>query len=200
MLLCCGINPSRPVGNRFGAVRGSGHVNMLSAITRSVSPRAKSRWLAFVGIVSLAGVILLTYALTSGTGEMLTRNTVRLSLVWYAAALLLMLRLGPADWSAATAPGKLARWCWTWALRVFPGPRDDGVPLLSRLVACRRAGTNPRDKRVRRGALRQLSVRSRSGSPTPRSGGFGQHGTRLAHHGSTACCTASCCSWLSTAR
>jgi hypothetical protein len=50
---------------------------------------------------------------------MLTRNTVRLSLAWYTAALLLMMRLTPRDWKAATRLGALARWCWTWALATF---------------------------------------------------------------------------------
>lgn len=70
-------------------------------------------------VVLLAAVMLATYAYATDVGEMLTRNTVRLSLAWYAAALLLMLRLVPRDWHAATRVGALARWCWTWALVTF---------------------------------------------------------------------------------
>jgi hypothetical protein len=52
-------------------------------------------------------------------GEDLTRNTVRLSLLFYAAALTLMLWLGPGDRAATTGRGRLARWCWTLAWAVF---------------------------------------------------------------------------------
>lgn len=72
------------------------------------------------GAALLAAVLVLTYLLAGDTGEMLTRNTVRLSLAWYAAALCLMMRLhGANDWRAATTEGRLARWCWTWAVVVF---------------------------------------------------------------------------------
>jgi hypothetical protein len=70
-------------------------------------------------VVLLAAVILTTYAYTADVGEMLTRNTVRLSLGWYAAALLLMMRLTPRDWHVTARFGTLARWCWTWALVSF---------------------------------------------------------------------------------
>jgi hypothetical protein len=69
--------------------------------------------------VLLAAVILATCSFASIVGEMLTRNTVRLSLAWYAAAILLMMWLTPRDWQAATCVGALARWCWTWALVTF---------------------------------------------------------------------------------
>jgi hypothetical protein len=49
----------------------------------------------------------------------LTRNTVRLSLAWYAAALCLMMRLNPVDWLAISNLGNLARWCWTWGVVCF---------------------------------------------------------------------------------
>jgi hypothetical protein len=70
-------------------------------------------------IVVLAVVIVATRALSADVGEMLTRNTVRLSLAWYAVALLSMMRLTPRDWRATTRLGALARWCWTWALVTF---------------------------------------------------------------------------------
>jgi hypothetical protein len=71
------------------------------------------------GTLVLVLVVAMTLLATHNVGEMLTRNTVRISLTWYAAALILMLQLQRADWSAATTPGRLARWCWTWAVVVF---------------------------------------------------------------------------------
>ena len=75
--------------------------------------------MALSSLGSLAIVVVLTVALATNVGEMLTRNTVRLSLVWYAVALCLMMRLNTADWSAMSTAGRLARWCWTWALVIF---------------------------------------------------------------------------------
>ncbi len=71
------------------------------------------------GVALLAVMLLLTVALAADQGETLTRNTVRLSLAWYAAALCLMVRLAPADWRAATRLGQVARWCWTWSIVCF---------------------------------------------------------------------------------
>lgn len=85
--------------------------------------RVSWRWLVAgmvaAGFVFLVAVIALSTVMTDNTGEMLTRNTVRLSLAWYAAALCLMMRLGPADWLATSVLGRLARWCWTWAVVCF---------------------------------------------------------------------------------
>jgi hypothetical protein len=61
------------------------------------------------GSAILVAVVLLSLTLAYHSGEALTRNTVRLSLAWYAVALCLMMRLGPADWLAATRLGRLAR-------------------------------------------------------------------------------------------
>jgi hypothetical protein len=71
------------------------------------------------GIVSLATTLWLSAAVAVEPGEILTRNTVRLSLAWYALALCMMIRLTAVDWTAATAACRLARWCWTWALVSF---------------------------------------------------------------------------------
>jgi hypothetical protein len=46
-------------------------------------------------------------------GDDLVRHTVRLALVYWAAALALMIYLRPADWRAEHGRGRLARWCWT---------------------------------------------------------------------------------------
>jgi len=103
-----------------------------------------------LGGALLAATLALTRwiggALGSDIGDLLTRNTVRLSLAWYAAAIVLMLFLKPADWavgrevsgtgtsgtgpsgtgpsgmrvSEGTLPrGWAARWCWTWGLICF---------------------------------------------------------------------------------
>jgi hypothetical protein len=86
----------------------------------SSSPNSKAAvWVALASLGSLAAVAALTAALATNVGEMLTRNMVRLSLAWYAFALCLMMRLNRADWSAASTAGRLARWCWTWALVIF---------------------------------------------------------------------------------
>jgi hypothetical protein len=92
---------------------------MARPFTHSLRLGSAAVWLRLVSVGSLAATIVLTVALADGVGEMLTRNTVRLSLAWYAIALCLMMRLNGADWSAATISGRLARWCWTWALVIF---------------------------------------------------------------------------------
>jgi hypothetical protein len=71
------------------------------------------------GLVLLVVTIVLSRALATEMGEMLTRNTVRLSLSWYALTLCLMMRLGARDWDARTPAGRAARDCWTSALLCF---------------------------------------------------------------------------------
>lgn len=87
-----------------------------------ISPTA-AKWvdpvMSLSGLLSIALVLVLTHSLASDLRESMTRNTVRLSLSWYTAALLLMMRLGTADWRAATTLGKIARWCWTWGIASF---------------------------------------------------------------------------------
>ena len=77
--------------------------------------------LAFMlgGTALLAAVVGLSTLLAADRGDALTRNTVRLSLAWYAAALCVMMRLQATDWAAMTALGRAARWCWTWGIVVF---------------------------------------------------------------------------------
>jgi hypothetical protein len=68
----------------------------------------------------LLGAVLAQPALTSSApDDELIRNTIRLSLLYYAAALNLMLWLRPADWPAATPRGRLARCCWTLAWAAY---------------------------------------------------------------------------------
>ncbi len=67
------------------------------------------------GWLSILVVCLLTAWLAESPGEPLTRNTVRVTLFWYAATLLAMMRLDSRGWRAQTWLGRAARWCWTWA-------------------------------------------------------------------------------------
>jgi len=68
----------------------------------------------------LAGVLALP-ALTQATdpGELLTRNSIRLALAYYALAIVFMLTLRPRDWAASSQRGRRARWCWTLALVAY---------------------------------------------------------------------------------
>jgi hypothetical protein len=67
----------------------------------------------------VTAAILGSAVLTKSPGEPLVRNTIRLSLAWYVAALGLMTRLRAADWTTRTLSGQAARWCWTWAWLVY---------------------------------------------------------------------------------
>jgi hypothetical protein len=71
------------------------------------------------GLALVLATFMLTFAMAAEPGEMLTRNTVRLSLAWYATALTLMMRLAPDDWRAETRIGQVTRWCWTWSIVCF---------------------------------------------------------------------------------
>jgi hypothetical protein len=53
------------------------------------------------------------------TAELLTRNTVRLSLLYYVVALTLMTFLRLEEWRAENPRGLLTRWCWTLAWAAF---------------------------------------------------------------------------------
>jgi hypothetical protein len=75
--------------------------------------------MALGGAAVLALTLAVAVGLASDVGELLVRNTIRLSLTWYGVALLVMMRLAPADWAANADVGRLARWCWTWAWACF---------------------------------------------------------------------------------
>jgi len=68
---------------------------------------------------SIIAVALASAILASNFGDGQTRNMIRLSLAWYAAALGLMMFMRPADWPAQTRLGRAARWCWTWGAACF---------------------------------------------------------------------------------
>jgi hypothetical protein len=67
-------------------------------------------WVSLLGLVF--SLPALSHAATAG--DDLTRHTVRLSLLFWAAALMLMLTLSPSEW-AAEGRGRLARCCWSLA-------------------------------------------------------------------------------------
>jgi hypothetical protein len=93
-------------------------------MTATLPPRSQpllaSRHAWLIPLTGLAWLVLLSAVLcwphltqSATLGEDLTRNTVRVSLLFYAAAAVLMLRLQPGEWDATTARGRLARWLWT---------------------------------------------------------------------------------------
>jgi hypothetical protein len=77
--------------------------------------------LAFLVWTVLLGLVLALPSLTASptAGDDLTRYTIRLALLYYAAALTLMLRLRPHEWLGKGGWGRLARWCWTLAWAAF---------------------------------------------------------------------------------
>jgi hypothetical protein len=77
------------------------------------------KWMLGFGLTLLLAATGLSYALATNLGDLLVRNTIRLSLAWYLAALLAMLCCRSQDWSATSPRGRLARWCWTWAVVCF---------------------------------------------------------------------------------
>lgn len=84
------------------------------------APRTVPRWTAPVAVVLwavLLAVLLLQPLQTASPtlGEQWTRNTVRLSLAYYAAAAFLMLSLRAEDWAANGRAVRLARLLWTLA-------------------------------------------------------------------------------------
>jgi hypothetical protein len=72
-------------------------------------------WAVLLGIVFLVP----RWLPSPVAGEFLTRNTVRVALLFYLAAVLLMLRLDLEGWRAATPAGKAARLCWTLGLLAY---------------------------------------------------------------------------------
>ncbi len=73
----------------------------------------------FVGGLSIVAIVLASARFASDVGDSQTRNMIRLSLVWYFAALVLMMALAKSDWLASAPLGRAARWCWTWAMVYF---------------------------------------------------------------------------------
>jgi hypothetical protein len=84
------------------------------------APRTLPRWTAPAATVlwTVLLIVLLAAPLTTASptlGEDWTRNTVRLSMAYYAAAALLMLGLTRRGWESNAAAVRLARLLWTLA-------------------------------------------------------------------------------------
>jgi hypothetical protein len=77
----------------------------------SVAGIALLLWVALLGIVLLRPFPVDAPYL----GDDLIRNTIRLSLLYYAFAATVMLQLRAEDWAVATTRGRLARWLWSLA-------------------------------------------------------------------------------------
>ena len=95
---------------------------MVANSTHSPTSPANSQLdaLAIVGGTTiLAAIVVGSQFAAAEYGQAITRNTIRLSLAWYALALFLMMRLSRSDWATVTLRGRLARWCWTWGLFAF---------------------------------------------------------------------------------
>jgi hypothetical protein len=81
-------------------------------------------WPVLVGtalwLILMAAVLITPYAVPSPTPEDdLIRYTVRVALLYYTAAGVLMLLLKPEEWTARSGRGATARWFWTLAWTAF---------------------------------------------------------------------------------
>jgi hypothetical protein len=85
-----------------------------SAAAPRTDPLAVAAWLAALGAVLVAPRALPL----ADAGDFLIRNTIRLSLAYYAAAALLLLTRSPGDGPLSPAV-VLARWCWTLAWAAY---------------------------------------------------------------------------------
>ncbi len=126
------------------------------ALSRDSSRRLEVS-VVVVGLLLLAIVIGATRQWADDVGDSLTRNTVRLSLAWYAAALVMMLGLAPGDWTATTFPRPVARWCWAWGIVCFLSTWGWRFTIAS-LVACARLRAHAAGQRHRRRDLCLVSV------------------------------------------
>jgi hypothetical protein len=80
----------------------------------------KPHWLGLIWLVLLAGILVSPTVFGSSTaGDDLTRNTIRLALLYYAVAASLMLWFPGTAQSALTSNSRLARWCWTLAWAAY---------------------------------------------------------------------------------
>jgi hypothetical protein len=95
-------------------------MNVTAAPTQRLSRSGRiDGLLAIGGAVALAATLGLTRLAATDVADALIRNTVRLSLTWYAAALFMMMRMQRDDWAVRTRFGQITRWCWTWGVIVF---------------------------------------------------------------------------------
>jgi hypothetical protein len=88
---------------------------------QAVSPTRPFDWLLPLTWLAALGATI-AYPYLTGSSSLpddLTRFTVRLALVYYAAAATLMLLLRRNEWAADSGLGRLARWCWTLAWATY---------------------------------------------------------------------------------
>lgn len=101
-------------GRKFvGVCPDSGHHVRLPWPTTQLSSHMAALWLVLMVAVIAAPVA----AHSPNLGDDLVRNTVRVSLFYYALAVNVMIWLGPTGWQASTRWGRLARQAWSfgWA-------------------------------------------------------------------------------------
>jgi hypothetical protein len=81
----------------------------------------KSATAAILLWLILLAAILTTPSLTNSesAGDDLVRNTVRLSLLYYAGAASLIMLMRRDEWVGSSVRGSLARWCWTLAWAAY---------------------------------------------------------------------------------
>ncbi len=70
-------------------------------------------------VLLLAAVLVVPCWLHADPGDDLVRWTVRLALVYWAAAVALLMFLEPGERRAESGRGRLARWCWTLAWAAY---------------------------------------------------------------------------------
>jgi hypothetical protein len=90
----------------------------LTLVLRSwLAPLAGILWVLL--LIALFAQPALNAADEQTAADLLTRNTVRLSLLYYVVALTLMTVLAREAWRAENPGGFLTRWCWTLAWAAF---------------------------------------------------------------------------------
>jgi hypothetical protein len=98
----------------------SANSEMPIRVESSISTNRASFLLSVVWAMLLGLVFFVTrYISSDDIGDFLTRNTVRVALLFYLIAVVLMLRMDRLGWGAVTIAGKAARVCWTLGLLAY---------------------------------------------------------------------------------
>jgi hypothetical protein len=84
-------------------------------LSRRSIPLACVLWLALLAVALAAP----TLEGAADPGDAVTRYTVRVALLYYAAGSALMLVLSPEEWACGSWRGRLARCCWTLAWAAY---------------------------------------------------------------------------------
>ena len=83
------------------------------------SLRMRTVLLFVAGMALLLLTIIISLFGKPNIGEAMTRNSARLSLLWYWVATAGMLCLSEQDWNVRSARCGLVRWSWTWGVVSF---------------------------------------------------------------------------------